>query len=158
MFLSEEKWFHELFDYNAMQNPAYCFLIISQCLNAIGFLNLTTFLNVHLYQTMGYDNVQTAMVLTVMQVCDCIGRFSVPYVADALKNCCHYSIHIFYMIGTVGTGACMMVLSTISTHTGIYITCALTGLFSRYVNYKLKWLILTTSKREIIFFITLFLR
>ena len=80
---------------------------------------------------MGYDNIQIATVLTVMQVCDCAGRFGLTFLADFLKKCCTYSIHIFYMIGTIGTGACMLGLSKTSTDVEVYVICGLTGLFSR---------------------------
>ncbi len=126
-----EKWYETMFDKDVAKTASYYLLILSQCLNAIGFLNLTTFLNVHLNVQMGYDNVQTAVVLTVMQVCDCIGRLVIPRIADKLTQYCPYTIHIIYMIGTLGNGACMLALEDINTELGIYVICALMGLFAR---------------------------
>ena len=126
-----EKWHQTILDQDEFRNASYYLLIISQCLNAIGFLNLTTFLNVHLEQTMGYDNTKTALVLTVMQICDCAGRFCLTFLADKLKNYCEHSIHIFYIIGTLGNGACMVYLRYVTTENGVYGICALMGLFAR---------------------------
>lgn len=126
-----KKWHEEIFDLDVMATTSYSMLIVSQCLNAIGFLNLTTFLNAHLYQTMGYDNIKTAYVLTVMQVSDCLGRFCLTYLADRFNSCCKFSIHIFYIIGTLGVGACMIALKDVQTESGVYVLLALMGLFAR---------------------------
>lgn len=131
-----KKWFEEIFDLEIMTTTSYWMLIVSQCLNAIGFLNLTTFLNAHLYQTMGYDNIKTAFVLTVMQVCDCLGRFFLTYLADKCNSYCKYSIHLFYIVGTLGNGACMIALKDVDTEAGVYLLLALMGLFARYAFYK----------------------
>ena len=64
---SDEKWYETLFDKQMLKNPAYYLLIISQCANAIGFLNLTTFLNVHLAQRMKYDSWNIVWTLSIIQ-------------------------------------------------------------------------------------------
>ena len=113
------------------KNPSYYLLIISQCSNAIGFLNLTTFLNIHLAQRLKYDNWNIVLSLSVIQVCDLIGRMLFPFLADQLKKYCWFSIHLFYMIGTLGAGACMISLKHVSTDYELYTTFVLMGLFSR---------------------------
>ena len=113
------------------KNPSYYLLIISQCSNAIGFLNLTTFLNIHLAQRLKYDNWNIVMSLSVIQVCDLVGRMLFPFLADQLKKYCWFSIHLFYMIGTLGAGACMISLKHVSTDYELYTTFVLMGLFSR---------------------------
>ena len=128
---SDEKWYEHLYDKQVFRLPSYYLLIISQCANAVGFLNLTTFLNVHLAQSMKYDNWNIVWALTIIQVSDLLGRMILPALADLLKKICWFSIHLFYMVGTLGGGACMIALKDIKSDHELYITFVLLGLFSR---------------------------
>ena len=132
--IASEKWYESFYDKDTLKSPSYYLLIISQCLNAIGYLNLTTFINVHLAQSMKYDNWNIVLSLTIIQVCDLIGRMLFPFLADQLKKYCWFSIHLFYMVGTLGAGACMIGLQFITTDLELYITFVLLGFFSRYVS------------------------
>ena len=82
---------------------------------------------------MGYDNVKTAEVLTLMQICDFFGRLCVTFIADKMQKCFEHARHVIYIFGTLGTGTCMMFLRSTTTEAEIYINCALMGLFARYV-------------------------
>ena len=132
---SDEKWYESLYDKNMFKNPSYYLLIISQCSNATAFLNLTTFINIHLAQRMKYDSWNIVMSLSTMQVSDLVGRMLFPFLADKLKKYCWFSIHLFYMVGTLGVGACMIALQYITTDLEQFITFVLIGFFSRYLFY-----------------------
>ena len=71
-----------IFKKELLSNPAYYLLIISQCLNATGFLNLTTFLNIHINKQINFDDEYTAYLLIPMQLADLFGRIFVPYLSD----------------------------------------------------------------------------
>ena len=129
--IAKEKWYESFYDKDIMKKPSYYLLIISQCANAIGYLNLTNFLNVHLAQSMKYTNLKIVIFLSIIQVCDVIGRMLLPFLADRLKKYCWFSIHLFYMIGTLGAGACMIGLQYITTDLELIITFVLLGFFSR---------------------------
>ena len=129
--IAKEKWYESFYDKDIMKKWSYYLLIISQCANAIGYLNLTTFLNVHLAQSMKYDNWKIVTFLSIIQVCDLIGRMLLPFLSDQLKKYCWFSIHLFYMVGTLGVGACMIGLQYITTDLVLAITFVLLGLFSR---------------------------
>merc|ERR1712029_1049281 len=92
------KWYANLWNPEVFSNPAYYLLTLSQCLNAIGFLNLTTFLNIHLSKVMHYTDVKIAGILTTLQVCDMLGRIFVPLLADFFvsKICLHPTCHLLY--------------------------------------------------------------
>ena len=143
-FLLGEKWHETMYDKAVFQTPSYYLLIVSQCANAIGFLNLTTFLNVHLAQSMRYDDWKIVWALSTIQIFDFIGRIFLPCLADKFKKICWCSVHIFYMIGTLGAGACMIALKDIKEDYEIFITFALLGLFSRYVCTTLVFIIAPT--------------
>merc|ERR1712110_741499 len=128
--IAKEKWYGSFYDKDIMKKWSYYLLIISQCANAIGYLNLTNFLNVHLAQSMKYDNWKIVCTLSIIQVCDLLGRMLFPFLADKLKKYCWFSIHLFYMIGTLGAGACMIGLQYITTDLQLIITFVLLGFFS----------------------------
>ena len=124
------NWFDNLWNVEIFRNPAYYLLTLSQCLNAIGFLNLTTFLNVHLNKAMNYSDVKIAGILTTLQICDMFGRILVPTIADYLYPKFAYTRHLIYCIGVIGTGACMMCLENIQTDFECYMICSIIGMFS----------------------------
>ena len=124
------KWYENLWNPEVFSNPAYYLLTLSQCLNAIGFLNLTTFLNVHLSKVMQYTDVEIATILAILQLCDMFGRIFVPWLADILYQKYAYTRHFIYCIGVIGTGACMICLDQIQTDFQCYLICALIGTFS----------------------------
>ena len=129
--IAKEKWYESFYDKDILKKPSYYLLIFSQCANAIGYLNLTTFINVHLAQSMKYDNWKIVTFLSIIQVCDLFGRMLLPFLSDQLKKYCWFSIHLFYMVGTLGTGACMIGLQYITTDMELIITFILKGFFSR---------------------------
>ena len=129
--IAKEKWYESFYDRDIMKKWSYYLLIISQCANAIGYLNLTNFLNVHLAQSMKYSDLKIVIFLSIIQVCDVIGRMLLPFLSDQLKKYCWFSIHLFYMVGTIGVGACMFGLQYITTDLELAITFVLLGLFSR---------------------------
>ena len=124
------KWYENLWNPEVFSNPAYYLLTLSQCLNAIGFLNLTTFLNVHLSKVMQYTDVEIATILATLQLFDMSGRIFVPWLADILYQKFAYTRHFIYCIGVIGTGACMICLDQIQTDVQCYLICALIGTFS----------------------------
>ena len=124
------KWYANLWNPEVFSNPAYYLLTLSQCLNAIGFLNLTTFLNIHLSKVMHYTDVKIAGILTTLQVCDMLGRIFVPLLADILYQRFAYTRHVIYCIGVIGTGSCMIFLDQIQTDLECYTICAAIGTFS----------------------------
>ena len=124
------KWYENLWNPEVFSNPAYYLLTLSQCLNAIGFLNLTTFLNVHLSKVMQYTDVEIATILATLQLFDMFGRIFVPWLADILYQKYAYTRHLIYCIGVIGTGACMICLDQIQTDYQCYLICALIGTFS----------------------------
>ena len=125
------KWYANLWNPEVFSNPAYYLLSLSQSLNAIGFLNLTTFLNVHLNTVMQYTDVEIVSFIVTLQVFDMVGRIVVPLLADKLYQKLAYARHVIYCIGVVGTGSCMIKLVQIQTDWECYMLCAALGTFSR---------------------------
>ena len=125
------KWYANLWNPEVFSNPAYYLLSLSQSLNAIGFLNLTTFLNVHLNTVMQYTDVEIVSFIVTLQVFDMVGRIVVPLLADKLYQKLAYTRHFIYCLGVVGTGSCMIKLVHIQTDWECYMICAALGTFSR---------------------------
>ena len=125
------KWYANLWNPEVFSNPAYYLLSVSQSLNAIGFLNLTTFLNVHLNTVMQYTDVEIVSFLVTLQIFDMVGRILVPLLADKLYQKLAYTRHFIYCLGVVGTGSCMIKLVHIQTDWECYMICAALGTFSR---------------------------
>ena len=128
---SETNYKSELWDTELFADPAYYLFILSQCLNAIGFLNLTTFLNVHIAQTVDFNDAQVAYILIPMQASDFFGRLIVPYISDKLQPRIEYIRHYIYVTGVIGTGSCMMCLNFANTWESILAIVILMGFFSR---------------------------
>ena len=124
------NWYKNLWNPEVFSNPAYFLLILSQCLNAIGFLNLTTLLNVHLSTRMNFSDVKIAGILTTLQLCDMFGRIIVPMISDYLYKKCIWTRHIIYSIGVIGTGASAMCLENVQTDFECYMICSVIGMFS----------------------------
>ena len=133
-FLGNSIW-SELWDKNLLSEPVYYLLIVSQCCNAIGFLNLTNFLNVHIFQTLQLTDEYIAYTLIPMQMFDLLGRILVPLVSDKLQPYCRFIRHWIYILGCIGTGSCMMSLELAKTWNQLLVLCVLMGFFSRYVKY-----------------------
>ena len=126
-----------MWDKNLLSEPVYYLLIVSQCCNAIGFLNLTNFLNVHIFQTLQLTDEYIAYTLIPMQIFDFLGRILVPLVSDKLQPYCRFIRHWIYILGCIGTGSCMMSLELAKTWNQLLVLCVLMGFFSRYVKYCL---------------------
>ena len=60
----------------------YYFFIISQTLNAVGFLNFTTYLAAHLDQANGWSDLEAASAYAVNQSVDFFTRLVVPMLSD----------------------------------------------------------------------------
>ena len=60
----------------------YYFFIISPTLNAVGFLNFTTYLAAHLDQANGWSDLQAASAYAVNQSVDFFTRLVVPMLSD----------------------------------------------------------------------------
>lgn len=126
-----------MWDARMFSNPTYYLLSISQCCNAIGFLNLTTFLNVGLHETMGYTDTTIAFVLMGMQLADLIGRIGITAVADLLQKKMRFIRHVIYAIGVIGTGICMIIFQFIKTDAEVMTLVLFMGLFSRYDTFSI---------------------
>ena len=126
-----------MWDKNLLSEPVYYLLIVSQCCNAIGFLNLTNFLNVHIFQTLQLTDEYIAYTLIPMQIFDFLGRIIVPLLSDKLQPYCKFIRHWIYILGCIGTGSCMMSLELAKTWNQLLVLCVLMGFFSRYVKYCL---------------------
>ena len=126
-----------MWDKNLLSEPVYYLLIVSQCCNAIGFLNLTNFLNVHIFQTLQLTDEYIAYTLIPMQIFDLLGRIFVPLLSDKLQPYCKFIRHWIYILGCIGTGSCMMSLELAKTWNQLLVLCVLMGFFSRYVEYCL---------------------
>jgi predicted MFS family arabinose efflux permease len=125
-FFSGTTW-----DWKTIRSPTYFCFVLSQCCNAIGYLNLTTFINSFLAQQMSYSMYDITLVLAYMQASDCLGRIFMTLFADFCQKYCRFSRHLMYMTGLTGTGACMISLPYITTDNGVVMVCVAIGLFAR---------------------------